>query len=351
MQTARELISEDCQKALTPQLARLGNLKNSTLVVSGGTGFLGKWIAEVVGILNDSYGFGIECHLVGRNIPQFKSECPYLAARKDIVLKRDDVRYLSELPQKTSWVVHAASTPDNREHASHPTEVMSAIAEGTANVLRVAARLSELRMFLNVSSGLIYGSQPLDLDRIPESSLGSLNCSEPAAAYAEAKRFGETLCSAARTQSHVPTATVRPFSFVGPYHSLETTWAINNFLRDGLKGNSIRVLGNGKTVRSYMYAADFAVWILTILVNTKAGRTYNVGSATPMTIEEVAHMVAVRFSPRPEVVVGSSMNAYPNVSRFVPDTTAARADFGLQCTYTADEAIERTIAWHRASKS
>jgi dTDP-glucose 4,6-dehydratase len=349
MSQANDLLSQDCRAALTPHLSKLEPIRNSILVVTGGTGFLGKWLAESVATLNDAFGFGIECHLVARNIHRFSTDCPHLCNRKDLVLKRDDVRYMSELPRETSWVVHAAATPDNREHASHPVEVMSTISEGTTNALRLVSRLSQLRMFLNVSSGLVYGQQPLDLEKITESAQGSLSCSEPAAAYAEAKRFAETLCAAMRTQGHIPVSTVRPFSFVGPYQSLETPWAINNFLRDSLRGGAIRVLGNGKTVRSYMHGADFAAWVLTILVNSKSGRVYNVGNPEPTCIEDAARMVSSCFSPKPEIIVGSSVNSYPHVSRFVPDVTAAQNDFGLTLAHSAQQAIERTVAWHRAA--
>ncbi len=348
MSHANNLLVQDCNAALTLQLPKLAPLRNSILVVTGGTGFLGKWIAESVATLNDGFGFGIECHLIARNIQRFSTECPHLCNRKDIILRRDDVRYMSELPRDTSWVVHAAATPDNREHASHPVEIMSAISEGTTNALRLVSRLSQLQMFLNVSSGLIYGQQSLDLERISESTPGTLNCSEPAASYTEAKRFAETLCAAMRTQNHIPVTTVRPFAFVGPYQSLETPWAINNFLRDSLKGNPIRVLGNGKTVRSYMHGADFASWVLTILTNAKSGRIYNVGNSEPMCIENAARMVANCFAPMPEIVIGSSVNTYPHVSRFVPDVTAAQNDFGLSLAYDTQRAIERTVAWHRA---
>jgi len=96
---------------------------------------------------------------------------------------------------------------------------------------------------------------------IPESFVGAPVCSSASSVYAEAKRYAETLCSAARSQAQLPTITVRPFSFVGPFHAVDKPWAVDNFIDDALQGSPIRVLGDGQTVRSYMYGADLAFWL------------------------------------------------------------------------------------------
>lgn len=350
MNKASELVAEECKQAVSQRLTSLAPLKSSTLVVTGGTGFIGKWIAETVAVLNDSFAFGIECHLVARGVDAFKVSCPHLAARKDIQLVRGDVRYLAELPSPTKWVLHAAATPDNRVHASNPIEVMSTIAEGTTNVLRLASRCADLRMILNVSSGHVYGALAVDAPGATENAFGRSNCADASSAYPEAKRYAETLCAACRSQAHLPVASVRPFAFLGPYQSLETPWAINNFLRDALHGHPIRVLGNGQTVRSYMYGADVANWLLTILVGVQSGRAYNLGSSEPVTIEAVARLIAGCFNPSPDVILGSSLQTHPHVSRFVPDTSAAKKDLGLQISTSLENAVRQTVAWHRAQR-
>ena len=338
----------DCSIALRDQAHLLAPLKGDTLVVTGGTGFTGTWIAEMIACLNDEHSFGVKLHLLSRSTDRFKIACPHLAGRKDITLIKSDVRHTMEVSKDTGWLIHAAANPDNRFHATNPIETMTVIADGTSTILRTVDRCSNFKMFLNVSSGLVYGSQPWEMERIAETFHGAPVCGSVSSAYAEAKRYAETLCSAARSQARIPLLTVRPFAFIGPYQSLDTPWAINNFIRDALSGNPIRVFGDGQTVRSYMYPSDMAFWLLRILTGGTSGLTYNLGSPTGVTLEQVAGMVSNHFTPRPEIRLRTASNAAQN-SRFVPDVALAGSALGLSLKIDLETAIERTIRWNQQS--
>jgi dTDP-glucose 4,6-dehydratase len=133
---------------------------------------------------------------------------------------------------------------------------------------------------------------------------------------------------------------------VGPYLALDDKFAIGNFIRDGLQGGPIRVLGDGSQVRSYMYGAELAVWLWTILVRGAAGRAYNVGSEEAVSIGDAAHAVAQRFAPTPVVsILGTSVPGQAP-SRYVPDTGRARGELGLRSKIDLGEALTRTVRWH-----
>ena len=343
---ALELVRRDCQEGLKGSLEALGALKGRRLLITGGTGFLGTWIAEAVACLNDDFGFGLELTLLARQTERFTQEVPHLALRKDLVLRRLDVRSVAEVPQDTSYVVHAAATPDNRAHATSPVETMHVIAAGTAAVLQAVERCSSFVKMLNVSSALVYGAQPASLEAIPEDFAGAPGLGAVSSAYAEAKRYAETYCSAARSQLKLPVVTTRPFAFVGPYQSLDRPWAINNFLREALMGHPVRVQGDGQTVRSYLYGADAALWTLVILARGEPGQAYNVGSAEAVTLEKLASTIASKVLPRPEVRLHTAGSTRVPTTRLVPDIGRA-GGLGLKATVPLDRALEQTIDWHR----
>ncbi len=342
-----ESVRQDCSLVLKNRAELLAPLKGQMLVVTGGTGFVGTWLAELVTCLNDEYKFRTQLVLIARGTDHFRDTRPHLAKRADIRLVKNDVRSLLDLPKESDWIVHAAANPDNRTHATSPIETMLTISEGTSALLRAADRCDNLKMFLNVSSGLIYGSLPVEMGAVAESFSGAPLVGSTSSAYAEAKRYAETFVSATRTQTQIPCVNVRPFAFIGPYQSLETPWALNNFLHDALGGSAIRVFGDGRAVRSYLYGSDMAFWLLRMLTASKSGECFNLGSPETVTLEKLAFIVADFIKPSPEVVL-RSQSAHASANSFVPDVSLASKKLQLSVTVPLKVALEKTLQWNRA---
>ena len=342
-----EIIKEDCEQVTTGVSTALSALKGECILITGGTGFIGTWLTELVAFLNDTHNFNTKLILLSGRAYNFSAKAPHLAMRKDVVIIERDIRSLLDISSDVSWIIHAAANPDNRLHASDPLKTMDVIVKGTESVLMAATRLPNLQKFLNISSGLVYGSQPLELETIPENFRGTLDFTSINCAYAEAKRMGETLCAVYRNQHRLPIVNARPFAFIGPYQLLDRPWAINNFIRDGLLGGPIRILGDGETVRSYMYPSDMAFWLLSILVQGTVGLSYNVGSPYGVTLRQLAEKIADHFPLRPKIISRVAEDGNSNHSKFVPDITLAQKTLDLGLKVDIETAIKRTIAWNR----
>lgn len=344
-----KIIQNDCNEVTANAVSLLSRLKCEYILISGGTGFIGTWLAELVAFLNDNYSFNTRLILLSERAQNFSAKAPHLAMRKDIELIERDVRYIMEIPAEITFIIHAAGNPDNRLHASDPLKTMHVISKGTDAILNAAVRLPNLKKILNISSGLIYGPQPLELDTVPEDYRGGPDCSSVASAYTEAKRFAEMLCSAYGSQYKIAVVTARPFAFIGPYQLLDKPWAINNFIRDSLMGGPIRILGDGETVRSYMYPSDMTFWLLRILADGTPGLTYNVGSPHSVTLQQLAEKIASNFPVQSKIIARAAGGGMLHRSRLVPDVTLAQKDLGLKQTIDIDEAIRRTLSWYRES--
>jgi len=338
-----DFIAQDCANVLTqPEL--LNNLKNEVIFISGGTGFMGSWLLELISYLNQHHDFGTKVIVASRNASKSKARLPHLFAAPWVELIDSDIINFFDIPKEVSWVIHGAATPDNRVHSSDPLRVIQTITSGTNNVLDAATRLPNLKKFLNVSSGLVYGKQPHDQMTVETGSFGALDPATTTSAYAESKRMAETLCFVYKAQFRMPVVNVRPFAFIGPYQQLDRPWAINNFLNDAFHGGPVRILGAADTVRSYMYPSDMAFWILSLLANGTSGTTLNLGSPDGHTLREVADEVVGNFSNDIPVSANNSQKK-GSKSVFVPDTSRANESLNLSLTVDFKTAIQKTADW------
>lgn len=344
------LINKDCADILADGHALLGALKGERILITGGTGFLGTWVATMVAFLNDNYGFKTKLTLLSTHANSFAEKAPHLAVRNDITLIEQDIRYIVELSEDVNWIIHAASSPDSRFHASDPLRTIDIVVNGTSSILAAAARLPNLRKVLNVSSGLVYGLLSRELERVPENGWWALDPTSVSSVFAEAKRCAETVCVAYRNEHRMPIVTARPFAFVGPYQLLDKPWAINNFIRDALLGGPIRIQGDERTVRSYLYASDMAFWFLRILVDGNSGLSFNVGSPHPVTLLELAQKIAPHSLAGVEIRLPLIHKDAGSISHFVPNTSLAENSLGLHLTVGLDDAIRRTLLWNRSIK-
>jgi dTDP-glucose 4,6-dehydratase len=163
-------------------------------------------------------------------------------------------------------------------------------------------------------------------------------------AYGEGKRVGELLCSIAPQEHDLEVTIARCFAFVGPHLPLDAHFAIGNFIRDSMKGEPIKVK-DGTPYRSYLYAADLAVWLWTILFRGKACYPYNVGSDQEITISQLAGTVATTLGGSVASVASSAFRFNTSPSRYVSCVERARAELGLRCQISLEEGIRKTAAW------
>lgn len=337
----------DCKLSAAVLLKYLEPLRNQEILVTGGTGFMGKWIAEAVTYLNLEQGYNIRLHLLSRNTEAFRNTVPHLAKQSFIQLIEADVRNVRDLPEGISYVIHAAATPDRREHATQPLRVIETIYKGTQAVLDACLRLPVLNKFLFISSNNIYGNVHDQADAITEHTTGYLDSNSINAAYPEAKRLAETVCAVYRNQQRLPVVTIRPFAFTGPYQDLEKPWALNNFMRDAILGGPIRILGNQETVRSYLYGSDMAFWLLAILANKKPATTYNLGSEEGVSMIRLAEKIAANFHHKIDIINKSPGNDAAHYSVSIPNLSTLRKDIAVKQAIPLDQAIVRTLQWYQ----
>lgn len=350
MNQALSLVRSDAEAVLDGRYQQLAALRGQHLFITGGTGFLGTWLLELIKTLNEQHDFGLRATVYSRHARAFAGRWPHLGQVDGVRFEDGDIRYFTELPRDVRYIIHAAALSDSRLLASQPSTVAEVNSLGTLRLLQAAHLLEDVQKFVLLSSGLVYGTQPWSTPQIDETFAGPLRCDAVNSVYAESKRFAEAVAQSAISETKIPLVTLRPFAFVGPYQSLQLPWAVTDFIRDSFTGGPIRIMGDGATVRSIMYASDYAFWVLAALANGRPREVYNVGSPDPVDMGTLAKMITRSFTPTPEIRTRLGQISHePN--RLVPDVSKATAQLSLTITVPLADALERTISWHRLNKS
>ncbi len=316
-------------------------LRGASIFVTGGTGFFGRWMVD--SFLAANRDFQLNARLVvlsrssGRNL-------------EGISYWHGDVRTFEFPKSDFSHVIHLATPASAALNDSRPFEMAEICVDGTRRLLEFAQQRGVAR-FLLASSGAIYGRQPPDLERVPEEFRGGPDTLDPRSAYAEGKRMAEWMCAtASKTTSGTggfEAKIARAFAFLGPYLPLNAHFAAGNFIADALAGRPIVIQGDGTPMRSYMYPADLAIWLWTILIRGESGRAYNVGSEQAVSIAELAHRVAEIAGVGAPVEVRGTPRIGERPERYVPSTLRARSELHLEERIDLNESIRRTLAFHR----
>lgn len=281
-------------------------LRGGRLFITGGTGFVGCWLLESFAWANDRLNLRAEAVVLTRDPEAFGRKAPHLAGHPAIRLYRGDVRDFVFPEGRFTHVVHAA-------------------VPGTTRALTFAARCHAERMLL-VSSGAA-DKEP------PRAYVGS--------AYRRTKRAAERAAVRRYCLHGLPVKIARLYSFIGPYLPLDGLHAAGNFLRDGLRGGPIDVK-DGAAHRSYLYAADMAVWLWVILFKKTGLGFYEVGGEESVSIAELAAYVAAHFG----VGVQIAAMSHP-IERYVPGLRRTREELGLREWVSLPDAIARTARWHQ----
>ncbi len=319
-------------------------LRGERIFITGGTGFFGCWLLESFLWANDRLKLDTRATVLTRSPDSFRAKVPHLAGHEAVTVLEGDVRTFDFPAGTFSYIVHAATESSAKLNDENPLLMLDTIVEGTRHALDLAKACGAKR-FLLTSSGAVYGKQPPGLTHIPEDYIGAPDPLDPKSTYGQGKRIAEHLC-ALYANPTLETKIARCFALVGPYLPLDIHFAIGNFIRDGLNGGPILVKGDGTPYRSYLYGADLAIWLWTILFKGQSCRPYNVGSEDNLSIAELAHLVAQTFTPELSVQIVKTANAGKPIERYVPSVKRASSELQLYSLVNLQTAIKQTVAWN-----
>ncbi len=316
---------------------------NARFFITGGTGFIGKWLLETIIYLNDYHAANCSAVVLSRNSEKFLTNYPHFG-HQSLTYINGDIKTFVFPDGEFNYCIHAALEGEQLDNTDQLAIIDSAYI-GTQRVLEFC-RLTNITATLFISSGGIYGRQMPEIPFVNETYIGAPDLLQLRAAYGEAKRISEYLCTYYARQYGVSIKIARPFAFSGPYLPLNAHFVFGNFVRNCIDNVPLQIKGDGTPVRSYMYAADLATYLFHILVQGNDLTPYNIGSMEEVSILNLANKMASIVSPSPGIAVLQNKTHSGLPERYVPDTTRLTLKFQLKGIIDLDEQIKRTINFY-----
>ena len=320
------------------------DLNDSRILLTGGSGFVGKWMLQTAKIAQENSAIKIELVVPTRRLSANHVQtaiaigCPNVSwVEGDFMNNQLDLGHID-------MIIHAATPASAQLNAENPAEMLRINVEAMESVLRYA---SDNKLLLFTSSGAVYGTQPQSVSHIAEGNVEPKPPTEQLNAYAQGKQIAEQMFREAGKNGQCSPIISRLFAFGGEYLPRDTHFAIGNFIQNALDRQPIAIQGDGQARRSYLYGADMATWLWSALAHDKTGSPFHIGSEHSVSILELAQIVATVCSEVlnyvPEITVAKEINLSEPVHQYVPANLHTRKTLQVSEWTSLEEVIKRTL--------
>ena len=346
------------QKIITEDIATIARnlgkdakkFEGKTIFLSGGGGFLGKYIIGTLCYLNDNV-FKKPCRII--SVDNFITGSPHphfnYKGRKDILEVWGDITHPLPIREHVHYIIHAAGLASPVYYKKYPLETIDSAISGARQLLELARKNKDhIEGFLFFSSSEIYGDPDPKAVPTPETYHGYVSSVGPRACYDESKRLGETITTIYFEQYGIPGKIVRPFNVFGPGMGHNDRRVLPMFAYKVINKQPIPVHGDGHQTRTFCYITDAVTGFLKVMLLGTPGEAYNLGSAdNEISMKNLAELfIDVEGS-------GGTYNLIPYPSNYpggepqrrCPDINKAKADLDFNPKVDLNAGLARFIEW------
>ncbi len=331
-------IKSSTKKLTTSKIIKNEMLKNKTIFITGGAGFIANVL--IASLIEENQIIAFD------NFTRDTLSSSLYYKHKNLkVIKGDVLDY--ELVYKSmkgaDIVVHAAAIAGIDTVIKNPARTMRVNIIGTANVLEATKEHKIKDRIIDFSTSEVFGSMAYKASEEQNTVAGSAG--EARWTYAVSKLAGEHLAMAYHKEFDLPIVSVRPFNVYGPGQTGEG--AIHIFIKRALKNEDIHIDGDGNQIRAWCYVDDFVDGLIRCLKYPEAiGHSFNLGNARAViTILGLAHTVCRILNSKSRIVHNPPLSA--DVELRVPSVKKAEAMLDFKANIDLEEGILRTAEWYR----
>jgi UDP-glucose 4-epimerase len=305
--------------------------------VTGGAGFIGSTLAERLS------ADGAEVVVVDNFRTGRREFIADLLDRPGVTLAEGDVldqSLLEDAFRGCNWIFHFQANADVQHGLQHPRRDLEQNTIATSTVLE-AMRGAGVSKIAFASTGSVYGEP--EVFPTPEDAPFPIQTS----LYAASKLAGEGLIGA---YAHGYRFTGLIFRFVSILGERYTHGHVFDFYR-ALKRDPtrLRVLGDGRQEKSYLYVQDCVSAMLTAVAahdgDAGSAHIYNLGTDETVIVDDSVALITTHLGVSPEIEHTGGRRGWVGDSPLIHlDCSRIRA-LGWRPTLTIERAIVRTLEW------
>jgi UDP-glucose 4-epimerase len=309
--------------------------------VTGGAGFIGSNLADrllsrgVEVVILDDFSTGRR---------EFLADAATAAGMTLVEGDLLDVATVEDAVDGCDWVFHLQANADLRRGLEHPRRDLEQNTIATSNVLE-AMRARGVSQIAFSSTGSVYGEP--EVFPTPEDAPFPLQTS----LYAASKLAGEALIAAYAAGFGFTGVICRFVSVLGERY---THGHVFDFYR-ALKRDPthLRVLGDGRQEKSYLYVQDCVSAMLIAAEHHDAERgahVYNLGTDETLVVDDSVAIIAEHLSVSPQVEHTGGRRGWVGDSPLIRLDTARVRGLGWRPQLTIEQALIRTLEWFEANE-
>jgi UDP-glucose 4-epimerase len=309
--------------------------------ITGGAGFIGSNLADRLS------SAGVEVVIVDDFRTGRREFVAQALSRDGVSLIEGDVlnmALLEEAVDGCDWVFHLQANADVRYGLEHPRRDLEQNTIATANVLE-AMRARGVRRIAFASTGSVYGEP--EVFPTPEDAPFPLQTS----LYGASKLAGEGLIEAYACGYGFTGLICRFVSILGERYTHGHVFDFYCALkRDPTR---LRVLGDGRQEKSYLYVGDCISAILTAAENhhDEAGaHIYNLGTQETVVVDDSVRIITEHLELSPQIEHTGGRRGWTGDSPLIHLDTSRIRRLGWQPQLTIEQAIARTLEWFESNQ-
>ncbi|MFB4163999.1 NAD-dependent epimerase/dehydratase family protein [Alteribacillus sp. JSM 102045] len=316
----------------------LKQLKNETIFITGGAGFIGSTLAGRL-LPNNKV-------IIYDNLKRNSIKDKSFAKHKNLKLINGDIldlKYLKESIKGSTNIIHCAGITGVDTVIKSPVSTMQVNIVGSSNVLEAASSLNHCKRVICFSTSEVFGKVAFQSEESSSAVLGAVG--EARWTYAVSKLSVEHLAYAYFKEKGLPTVTVRPFNVYGPGQIGEG--ALRTFIIRALNNQDLLIHGDGTQIRAWCYVDDMIEAVIRCMVSSKAiGESFNIGNArTITTIYGMANIVTRVLNSNSKIVHIPKTSA--DIELRIPKIEKADKLIGFKAKIDLEEGIKRTAEFFR----